>query len=143
MMDTLKINDLDDDYKEVETLLLYASFQIFCDFMEIEVLPPDSVVDWEDDVHTRGVYLEMTYLYKWWTGRQAYEDAVNLGYMPDDYMLMIDVENKPYKTLEWNDDKYPFMREAMHASHVESERILNHETTNLERLMKIRRYLWT
>ena len=139
---TLTINDLDGDYQEVETLFLYASFQIFCDFMDNEVLP-DSLIDWDDDVDTRGVYLEMLYLYKWWHGRQAYEDIVNLGYMPDDYMLFIQDKDKPFSEVEWNDEKYPFMREAMHASHVESERILNQETTNLERLMKIRRYLWT
>ena len=141
-MYTLTIDKLDGEYQEVETLLLHSAFQIFCDFMDSEVLP-DSIVDWGHDVHSSGIYLEMLYLYKWWNGRQDYTNATRGSYWPDDYMVFIDHVNKPYKSIEWDDEKYPFMSPALRASHVESERMLKQETVNLQRLMKIRRYLWT
>jgi hypothetical protein len=87
--DTLKIESLDDGWRDKDTVMLHACFQLLKDCVEKENLL-DGHTDWNADKKHRDVRDELEKLYQWWIQRMVKEDQCGMSeeeYTFDEEML--------------------------------------------------------
>ena len=85
----LKIESLDDGWRDKDSVLLHACFQLLKDCVEKENLFTGHT-DWNADEKHRKVKVELEALYSWWLNRLKIEDQCGLEeqqYEEDDRML--------------------------------------------------------
>ncbi|MGI0118292.1 hypothetical protein [Zooshikella sp. RANM57] len=85
----LKIDSLDDGWKDKDSVLLHACFQLLKDCVEKEHLFTGHT-DWEADEKHQKAKNELEVLYSWWQKRIEIEDQCGLTeqqYEEDDRML--------------------------------------------------------
>ncbi|WP_101757990.1 hypothetical protein [Oceanicoccus sp. KOV_DT_Chl] len=85
----LKIESLDDGWRDKDSVLLHACFQLLKDCVEKENLFTGHT-DWNADEKHRKVKVELEELYSWWCRRLEVEDLDGLNeqqYEEDDRML--------------------------------------------------------
>jgi hypothetical protein len=85
----LKIESLDDGWRDKDSVLLHACFQLLKDCVEKENLFTDHT-DWNADEKHRKVKVELEVLYSWWLNRLKIEDHCGLEdqqYEEDNSML--------------------------------------------------------
>ncbi|UDL05109.1 hypothetical protein [Marinobacter sp. CA1] len=63
----LKIDSLDNEWRDKDTVMLHACFQLLKDCVEKERLL-DGNTDWQADERQRETYRELKALYDWWCG---------------------------------------------------------------------------
>ena len=87
--DTLKIDSLDDEWRDKDTIMLHACFQLLKDCVEKENLL-NSHIDWSADKKHAEARNEIELLYKWWLQRLLKEEQCGVSkeeYSYDDEML--------------------------------------------------------
>ena len=141
----IKIESLDKSYSDPREVMLHANFQILKDFVEKE--KPLEFINWESDEHHSHASQEIRELYDWWVNvypnridpyseefeGQEYEeepDFIGLVRIPD-----TDTYRMAKQTPEY--EKY------LERCKKEEERQEAEEQEMVERLVKIRFYLWT
>lgn len=87
--DTLKIESLDDGWRDKDTVMLHACFQLLKDCVEKENLL-NGHTDWNVDAKHIEVRNELELLYKWWLERMTNEEQCGMTekeYSSDDEKL--------------------------------------------------------
>ncbi|MCP4322307.1 MAG: hypothetical protein GY787_10750 [Alteromonadales bacterium] len=68
---SLKIESLNDQWRDKDSVMLHACFQLLKDTVEEEKL--FEIIDWDVDEKTRSTKQEITELYNWWL---TYKESV-------------------------------------------------------------------
>jgi len=151
----LKLRYIKPGWHDKDELIIHAMFECLCRFLEDE--DPDEIVCWDADVYHAHAWEEMQILYKWWKKRQDRDD--------DNPIFAPGVEAPGFdNTLdkEWTDPKTGkkerLWKMNFKYSSPEAKKIWNQacddctkweEKCNkedeemMDRLIKIRRYMWT
>lgn len=119
---------------DTDSRMLQACFLLLKEYVELE--QPFKNVDWEWNEQHNNVGKEIQDLYHWWTVRRPAAKA----------MLAYDWENEPDRTevVELEDGGYSIIQPESTRTLVQREEDMNAEDQrNLERLIKIRGFLWT
>jgi len=123
--------------------LLYASFNIFCNCVDKEDLI--NHCEWSDVKLDSGTLVidEITDLYTWWkTGRAEEREVIENIWkkvkMPDALFTKKE-DSSSYILTPLSEESSGHCKEATEAEYA----LVEKETNNLIRLMKIRSYLWT
>jgi len=139
---------LEPGYYDADEILIHATFQTLCNFIEKE--KPEEIIDWESDLEHKRIWNEMTTLYNWWTKDRFQRDSQNpilqsnvcapeMEFVPlpgeEEYSTMKFI----YKTPE---DKEKWEGACKEADEWE-QRCEQEDTDNLIRLIKIRKHMWT
>jgi hypothetical protein len=85
----LKIDSLNEHWRDKDSVMLHACFQLLKDCVEKENLLTGDI-DWTGDEKHRQVKVELDELYSWWLTRQEIQDQYGLDeqqYKEDDSML--------------------------------------------------------
>lgn len=87
----LKIESLDQDWRDKDTVMLHACFQLLKDCVEKEQLLTGHI-DWTADARHRAAKAELQALYDWWLQRVDKENACDaldaVCYEEDTAMLL-------------------------------------------------------
>lgn len=127
-------NDYTYGWRDTDSRMLHACFLLLVEYVEKE--KPFEVIDWSWDDKTKQVGLEIKDLYEWWTIRRPSAKK----------QLAADWENEPERTqfIPREDGGIQIKSPASHKSLLQREQDLDaDDQTNLERLIKIRGFLWT
>jgi hypothetical protein len=65
---SLRIATLEKGWRDKDSVMLHAAFQILADFVEQE--RPDKIVDWDAEPRHRRAWKEIRSLYEWWTRKR-------------------------------------------------------------------------
>ena len=124
-------------------LLLLASFNLLANFIEKE--KPDETIDWESDESHSNAWREMHDLYVWWrTGRresrlaheEKYKDLWRDGFLGE---KTIHTDGSvSYKSTMTEEE-----RKTIKQCQQDEIELDNIDETNLIRLVKVRRFMWT
>lgn len=83
----LKIDTLDDGWRDKDSVLLHASFQLLKDCVEKEELLSDHI-DWDADEKHRDAKKEIEELYRWWLNHQESDMPDAACYEKENEMLV-------------------------------------------------------
>lgn len=139
----LKIQTLDNNYYDRDSILLHAAFQILVDFIEKE--QPDKIVDWNYDRTHKHVWREMRSLYKWWEeirpSRRSPLYDEKLVHPPHEFKKIsgsTDIE-----MIMPDEEEYASYYQALKEDIKLERKWHKEDQRNLHRLIEIRAYLWT
>ena len=132
-------NDYEGGWIDADAKMFYACFKILREFVEEEL--PHAYTDWEHEEETRRVRKEIQDLYDWWTaGRKAAHDALDrlCEAIPGHPLEFVPVPGKTFFTLstEKSDPRWQAVLD-------ETLRLEEEDSAMLERLLRLRGYLWT
>lgn len=119
---------------DTDSRMLQACFLLLKEYVELE--QPFKNIDWEWNEENKHAHKEIKDLYHWWTVRRPAAKA----------MLAYDWENEPDRTeiVRREDGSYTIIQPESTRILVQREEQMNAEDQrNLERLVKIRDFLWT
>ena len=146
-MKILKINTLEKGWANRDDLLLHASFQILVDFVEKE--RPFEIVDWKHDQKHREAAKEIRYLYRWWVKlrfkrHDPLDDLKERPSLEEQLKPVYDNDGKTISHYELTKQtkKYPKYYAMLKKSWKLDEKWQDEDQANLNRLIKIRRFLW-
>lgn len=128
-------------YSDINHRMLYANFKLLCEFIEHEDVGI-ARINWESDPGHSHAIREMRALYFWWKfQRQADIDEADAMF---DKIWKDSVGNEKFP---WNNINETLSKTRNHPLDTEYENLRNYVDTiddkQLERLVKIRNYLWT
>jgi hypothetical protein len=142
-MKYLKIHSLEKGWRDRDSIILHAAFQILVDFVELE--EPGKIVDWNSDDAHKEAWHEICDLYDWWTKKRP-----NRKYPTEDKRLKIpsiefeDIPGSDYKRMiEPDKKKYAAYYRALEKQKQLEIKYHEEDQRNLHRLIEVRPYLWT
>lgn len=121
-------------WRDTDSRMLHACFLLLVEYVEKE--KPFEVIDWSSDEKTKQVGEEIKDLYDWWVVRRPAAKQ----------QLQLDWESEPDRTqfIPLEGGGVQIKSPASHKTLLQREYQLDAEDqANLERLVKIRGYLWT
>lgn len=121
-------------WRDTDTRMLQACFLLLVEYVERE--KPFDVVDWESDEKTKEIGKEIKELYHWWkVGRAEKRSALNKEWAAnEDQSEFIPVDSGGYRI---------YIPESVKKLNEKENRLDEEDQRNLERLVKIRGWLWT
>ena len=152
----LKLRYLKPGYHDADERLIHGMFEVLCQFMEYE--RPGEIVEWDSDPEHKHAWSEMNILYKWWKKRQNIEeqDPIHQPNIKSPDMKFTSTGKKIFNPVTKKDETTSSM-EFVHKSKEDEgkwekacedstawEIKCNEEDEKMmERLVKIRGYMWT
>jgi len=142
-MKYLKIHTLEKGWRDRDSIMLHAAFQILVDFVELE--KPSEIVDWNSDDSHKRAWKEICDLYDWWTksrlNRKSPLDDKRLKVPP---IIFEDIPDSDCKRMvEPDKKKYAAYYKALEKEQQQEIKFHEEDQQNLHRLIEIRPYLWT
>ncbi len=142
-MKYLKIHTLEKGWRDRDSIMLHAAFQILVDFVELE--KPGEIVDWNSDDSHKRAWKEICDLYDWWTksrpNRKSPLDDKRLKVPPTIFEDIPDSDCK--RMVEPDKKKYAAYYKALEKEQQQEIKFHEEDQQNLHRLIEIRPYLWT
>ena len=142
-MKYLKIHSLEKGWRDRNSIMLHAAFQILVDFVELE--EPGKIVDWNSDDAHKEAWHEICDLYGWWTKKRP-----NRKYPTEDKRLKIppfEFEDIPgsdcKRMIEPDKKKYAAYYKALEKQGQLEIEYHEEDQKNLHRLIEVRPYFWT
>lgn len=142
-MKYLKIHSLEKGWRDRDSIMLHAAFQILIDFVNLE--EPGKILDWNSDDAHKKAWQEICDLYKWWTKKRP-----NRKYPIEDKRLKIppfefeDIpDSKCKQRKEPDKKKYAAYYKALENQEQLERKYHDEDQKYLHRLVEIRPYLWT
>lgn len=123
-------------WHDTDSRMLQACFLLLVEYVECE--KPFQEIDWEYGQKSKEIAAEIRYLYNWWkTDRAAKRAALTKEWdalSPEDSSKFIPVDNGGFTI---------YIPESHRALKRKEDELEEEDQRNLERLIKIRGWLWT
>jgi hypothetical protein len=142
-MKYLRISSLRRTWSDRDEILLHASFQILCDFVDQE--KPQKGINWEYSPLHSNAWKEISALYRWWKReRPNRRDPLHDKRLKVPPVELEDIPNSTNKRVrEYDRRKYRAFDKALRTHAKLEEQWEAEDQRNLHRLIEVRPFLWT